>query len=152
MAPDLDRTRSLTPPRRPAPVSRDRPGVPSGPPQRLPGPPTPESLRQGPLRPIAAPTVAPERPERRQRLVPVIGVLATVTLAGCGVYLAFGRDDDEDPSPATDPATTAVPATFAVDLSTGDDDPTQATVLVPSSTLPLPSIGLPMPGAPTTVD
>jgi hypothetical protein len=82
-------------------------------------------------------------------------VLATIALAGGGVYLAFG-DDDDRPSLGTDPASTAIPGTFAVDLSTGAEGPATATVLVPSPTLPLPSISLPLPGAsptagPTTV-
>jgi hypothetical protein len=82
-------------------------------------------------------------------------VLATIALAGGGVYLAFG-DDEDRPSLGTDPASTAIPGTFAVDLSTGAEGPATATVLVPSPTLPLPSISLPLPGAsptagPTTV-
>jgi hypothetical protein len=83
-------------------------------------------------------------------------VIATATLAGGGVYLALSGDDDEDPSPGTDPASTSVPVTFAVDLSTGDDDATNVTAIVPTPTLPLPAISLPLPGVtlppPTTVD
>jgi len=90
--------------------------------------------------------VAPDPPQRGHRLTPLIGVLATVVLAGGGIYLAFGGDADEDPSPTTGPASATVPATFAVDLSTGGEDPTHAPG-VSSPTLPLPSIGLPMPGA-----
>jgi hypothetical protein len=88
--------------------------------------------------------VAPDPPKRGHRLTPLIGVLATVVLAGGGIYLSFVGDADDDPSPTTGPASATVAATFAVDLSTGGEDPTQATV-VSSPTLPLPSIGLPMP-------
>ena len=80
--------------------------------------------------------------------MPAIGVLAAVALVGTGAYMALGADDD-DQAAGPDPTPTAVPVTFAVDLSTGDEDPTRTTVLVPAPTLPLPSIGLPMPGVTT---
>ena len=156
MAPDLDRPRPTTrntlrplsppPARAPrSPAANAGPGVPSGPPLRLPGPPEPGASKPGPPLPAPPPTAAPDSPNRRRFFVPAIGVFSAVALVGTGVYLAF-RDDDEDHAAGPDPTSTAVPVTFAVDLSTGDDDTFYTTVPVPAPTLPLPSIGLPMPG------
>ena len=55
--------------------------------------------------------------------------------------------DDDGRSGGSDPATTVVPATFAVDLSTGGEDATQNAAAVSAPTLPLPPISLAMPGA-----
>jgi hypothetical protein len=69
-------------------------------------------------------------------------VVVTIgALAAGGLHLAL-RDD---PPTDDDPATT-VPPTFAVDLSTGEDDVVQPGLTVPAPTIPLPSIALPSPG------
>lgn len=156
MAPDLDSPRSSAgnallppPPPRATPnvTPPSRPGAPSGPPLRRPGGDGPNAWSSGPPRIGAAPIATPDPPRRRCRLVALLGTLAVVALVGAVAYVAFDADRDERAA-GTDPTTTAVPATFAVDLSTGaDDDAPAGAAAGPAPTLPLPSISLPMPGA-----
>src|SRR5688572_17487692 len=119
MALELERPRASATGTRPPPPRRD---APSGPPLIAPGLPSPGGWTSGRPAPPGVPVAAPASPTRspRRRFVPAMVVVATATLAGGGVYLALSGDDDEDLSPGTDPASTSVPATFAVDLSTGD--------------------------------